>query len=540
MRLRLHRVVQTQRFVGFQRNQLRQFVAQGKRQFQHAPHVANHRFRRHRAESNNLADRLRAVFLAHILNHAAAVALAKIHVEVGHGNAFGVQETLEQQRVFERVEVGNLQRIRHQRTRARTASRPHRTAVRFCPVDKVLYDKEIAGEFHLDDDVQLKIQPLLIFRHFRRPLRLVGIKLNHAFLQALVGQFHQIIVQRQAVGRREQGQEVFAQRDMDIAAFGDFHRVFQGFGQVGETLQHRFRRNEKLARRKIARTFLVRQHPAARDAHPRLVRIEIIAAHKLRRMRRHHRQTQLLRQLHAARNASLPFGTLGQTLQLQIKRIRKPRRILQRRRTRRVFVAVQKIHAHFAVMRTAQTNQAAVVAVFQPFGIEFRMMDIAVFADISRRQKLAQAQIARIVADNQHGAERLVWRIRIAYPHIRRTDGLNPRAAAGFIEFHQTEFVHQITDAQSRQTIFLRFGNQFFNPHHTVGNRKLGMQAQRDVGRLGHGKIGVNNKRRIVAGLAGKGRLKTNKVSFAKTSAAGFAKTSMAGSPKEDKAFQTA
>jgi len=40
--------------------------------------------------------------------------------------------------------------------------------------------------------------------------------------------------------------------------------------------------------------------------------------------------------------------------------------------------------------------------------------------------------------------------------------------------------------------------------------------------------------------LAGKGRLKTDKVSFAKTSAAGFAKTSMAGSPKEDKAFQTA
>lgn len=51
------------------------------------------------------------------------------------------------------------------------------------------------------------------------------------------------------------------------------------------------------------------------------------------------------------------------------------------------------------------------------------------------------------------------------------------------------------------------------------------MQAQRDVGRLGHGKIGVNNKRRIVAGLE-KGRLKTNKVSFAKTSAAGFQTTS--------------
>ncbi|MBF1291883.1 MAG: hypothetical protein HXM81_07520, partial [Neisseria sicca] len=52
-----------------------------------------------------------------------------------------------------------------------------------------------------------------------------------------------------------------------------------------------------------------------------------------------------------------------------------------------------------------------------------------------------------------------------------------------------------------------------------------GMQAQGDVGRLGHGKIGVNNKRRIVAGLE-KGRLKTSEASFAKTSVAGFQTTS--------------
>jgi len=50
------------------------------------------------------------------------------------------------------------------------------------------------------------------------------------------------------------------------------------------------------------------------------------------------------------------------------------------------------------------------------------------------------------------------------------------------------------------------------------------MQAQRDVGRLGHSKIGVNNKRRIVAGLE-KGRLKTSVASFAKKSEASFAKT---------------
>ncbi|MDK6726117.1 hypothetical protein QP713_04665 [Neisseria mucosa] len=61
------------------------------------------------------------------------------------------------------------------------------------------------------------------------------------------------------------------------------------------------------------------------------------------------------------------------------------------------------------------------------------------------------------------------------------------------------------------------------------------MQAQRDVGRLGHGKIGVNNKRRIVAGLE-KGRLKTSVASFAKKSEAGFAKKSEAGFAKKSEA----
>ena len=90
LRLGLHGFFQAQGFVGFQRNQLGQFVAQHKRQFQHAPHIADDRFGRHRAEGHNLADRLCAVFFAHIFNHAAAVCLTEVHVKVRHGDAFRV------------------------------------------------------------------------------------------------------------------------------------------------------------------------------------------------------------------------------------------------------------------------------------------------------------------------------------------------------------------------------------------------------------------------------------------------------------------
>ena len=176
---------------------------------QHAPHIANHRFGRQRAERYNLADRFLAVFFAHIFNHAAAVGLAEVDIEVGHGHALGVQEPLKQQRVFQRVKVGNLQRIRHQRARARTAARPHRAAVLLRPVDKVLHNQEITREAHLDNRLQLEIQTRLIFGHFFIALCFVGIQHFHAFAQTLIGQHAQIIIQRHAFRRGEIRQEIF-------------------------------------------------------------------------------------------------------------------------------------------------------------------------------------------------------------------------------------------------------------------------------------------------------------------------------------------
>jgi hypothetical protein len=72
--------------------------------------------------------------------------LAEVDIEVGHRDPFRVQETLEQQVVLQRVEVGNLQRIRHQRTGAGTPARADRHAVVLGPLDKVGHDQEVARE----------------------------------------------------------------------------------------------------------------------------------------------------------------------------------------------------------------------------------------------------------------------------------------------------------------------------------------------------------------------------------------------------------
>ena len=134
--------------------------------------------------------------------------------------------------------------------------------MRFCPVDKVLYDKEIAGEFHLDDDVQLKIQTLLDIPAFSPPAPPRRDKAEPSFLQTLVGQFHQIIIQRQAVWRREQGQKFFAQCDVDYSVWRISTVFSKASGKSAKRSSIVSGGMKKLARRKITRTFFCPSAPS--------------------------------------------------------------------------------------------------------------------------------------------------------------------------------------------------------------------------------------------------------------------------------------
>ena len=98
------------------RHQLGQLVGFRWLEAEHASHVANHRARLHRAERDDLADRVRAVLLAHVLDDFATPLVAEVHVDVRHRHAVRIQEPLEQQIELQRVDVRDAQHVRHQRT----------------------------------------------------------------------------------------------------------------------------------------------------------------------------------------------------------------------------------------------------------------------------------------------------------------------------------------------------------------------------------------------------------------------------------------
>ena len=78
------------------RHQLGHLLYFGEAKVEHAAHIFHGGFGGQGAEGDNLRDLISPVLLRHVANHFAAAPRAKVDVDVGHGDAFRVQEALEE------------------------------------------------------------------------------------------------------------------------------------------------------------------------------------------------------------------------------------------------------------------------------------------------------------------------------------------------------------------------------------------------------------------------------------------------------------
>ena len=128
----------------------------------HAARILEHCARFQTSEGNDLRDGIMAVFRLDVADDFPAPCFTKIDVEVGHRHARRVEEAFKQQSQFERIEIGNCQRPRHDRPGTRPAPRPDRNPLRLCPFDEIGNDQEITGEAHADDDVEFEVETVEI------------------------------------------------------------------------------------------------------------------------------------------------------------------------------------------------------------------------------------------------------------------------------------------------------------------------------------------------------------------------------------------
>lgn len=172
---------------------------------------------------------VRAVLAHDVVDDLLPPLVTEIDVEVGHTDPLGVQKPLEEQVVADGIDAGDADAVGGEASRARTAPRPHRDADRFCVVDEVEDDEVVVDVPHLDDHVQLVLQP---FRDGRFGLIAV------VAAQALVAEaleVGEVVLPARRDKERELG---IAELELDVAHLRNFEGVVERAGVVLEERGH--------------------------------------------------------------------------------------------------------------------------------------------------------------------------------------------------------------------------------------------------------------------------------------------------------------
>ena len=200
---------------------------------EHAADIAHGGFGLQLAEGDDLAHPVGAIFAADVIDHLAAAVLAEINVEIGHGDAFGVEEALEEQAPAQRVEIGDGERPGGDGTRTRATAGADGDALSLRPLDEIGDDEEVAGEAHRLDHAEFVFEAGLVGFALGEDLAL------EAFFQAAAGHVgHGFGLGHARLHFGADGEGGFFCLRHHRAEFGDGEGVVAGLGQVVEQGAH--------------------------------------------------------------------------------------------------------------------------------------------------------------------------------------------------------------------------------------------------------------------------------------------------------------
>ena len=169
-----------------------------------------------------------AVHLANVLDDLLATFILEVAVDIGHLHAFRGKESLEQQAVGKRLQVGDAHGVCNDRTGSRTTARTNADALATRPVQVFLHNQEVRREALLDDDAHLV---------FGTIERLFGNRVAVALLHAFDHLMAEPALVRLALGKRELRQNGIALKD-DVALLGNLHRSIACLGEIAKRLAH--------------------------------------------------------------------------------------------------------------------------------------------------------------------------------------------------------------------------------------------------------------------------------------------------------------
>ena len=333
---------------------------------EHAADVAHDGLRGHGAVGDDLRDSLPPVFVGDVLDDPVAAVHAEIDVEVGHRDALGIQEALEQQVVLERVEVRDAETVGDQRARTGPAAGSNRHAVGARPVDEIRDDQEIAGKSHLADDIELGAQALVIALGrgraglLRQPLRQPAPRL-----------LAQEVLRADTARQRIFWQAHLAELQDQTAAPSDLDRVGERLRHVRKQGGHLLRRAQVLLMAVTAHAARIRQQRAVVYAHTRLVRFEVLGLEEAHIVGRDHGHAAPRGERHGGGYVAFLIRP-PEPLQLDVEAVRKQCEPLIQCALRVLLARVHERPPDIAFHRAGERDQTLEVSRRQPAAVDHR------------------------------------------------------------------------------------------------------------------------------------------------------------------------
>ena len=121
-------------------------------------HVLDGALRRHCTEGDDPGDVVGRIFLLHVFVRRREI--LEIHVDIRHADSVRVQETLEEELVLYRVQIGDFQAVSHNGTGCGTTSRPDHITFRTGCRNVVGHYEEVVRETHSADGLELEVYAL--------------------------------------------------------------------------------------------------------------------------------------------------------------------------------------------------------------------------------------------------------------------------------------------------------------------------------------------------------------------------------------------
>ena len=445
------------------RDHPRDAVDVGERQPQGAPDVAHHPLRSHGAEGDDLGDVAFAVAALHVIDHLAAPQVVEVDVDVRHADPLGVQEPLEDQAVPQRIDVGDPERVGHQRPGHRAAARAHADPAPARVRDEVADDQEVGGEPHAADHVELVLEaaPDLLADRVE-PLA-----------ELRPGQLAQVVLGARRPGRkRELREQRPPEAELEIAALGDLEGAAQRVGEVAEALPHLLGRLEVDLVGQVAETVRVVHRLAGLDAEQDVVGVGVLVPQVVAVVGGDQRDPGALRQrAHALADLILDLEAVVLDLEVEVPG---PEHLAVEHRgaERAVGVVVDEIARHLTLGAGRQRDQALGVRREQ-LVVDARLVVEAL--EEGERREAHEVLEAALVARQEHQVVRRLPGAVVAAPAgdvgLHAQDRLDAGLPGRLVELHGPEQGAVVGEGQGRHA-------ELGGPLHHAGDRARAVEQR--------------------------------------------------------------